>query len=172
MNQHKAIRESTLSGWGDMTRRKSVVLGMAGLLVVSGSLGALFLEGNAANAAAPAVAVACHPGPSADCVAANLAGANLSHLNLSNADFTYADLSGADLNSANLTGADLGHADLGDADLSRANLKRTTLTGVNFMGADLSGATNSTLDSASASSSQYVVCHTILPSGRRPANDC
>jgi hypothetical protein len=115
---------------------------------------------------------ACHPGRSADCAGAHLAGANLSHLNLSNADFAYADLSGADLGSANLTGANLRGADLNNTDMVRVNLKRADLSGGNFMGADLSGAINSDLNSAAASSTRYVICHTVLPSGRRPANDC
>jgi len=115
---------------------------------------------------------ACHPGPSAHCAGAHLAGANLSHLNLSNADFAYADLSGADLGSANLTGADLRGADLNGADMMRVNLKRADKAGGNFMGADLNGAINSDLNSASASSTRYVICHTVLPSGRRPMDDC
>ncbi len=162
----------------DMTQRFSVASGIAGTLAASGTL-VLFLaacgsstDGASSTVRAPSTAGSCNPGPSADCSGANLAGANLSHMNLGNANFSYADLSGADLNSANLSGANLHGADLNDADMTGENLKRADLSGANFMGADLSGAINSNLNNASASSAQYVVCHTILPSGRLPTEDC
>jgi hypothetical protein len=161
-----------------MTRRSGIATGIVGALVTTGTLVlSLAVWGSSAAVASSGTgtsgtADACHPGPFAHCAGADLAGANLSYRNLSNADLAYADLSGADLGSANLTGANLRGADLGDADIMRANLKRADLSGDNFMGADLSGAMNSNLDSASATSTQYVVCHTILPSGRLPKHDC
>jgi hypothetical protein len=159
-------------GGAGMTRRFGIATGIVGALLLSlavwGSSAAVASSGTGTSGTAHA----CHPGPFADCAGADLAGANLSSRNLSNADLAYADLSGADLGSANLTGANLRGADLGDADMMKANLKRANLSGDNFMGADLSGAINSNLDSASATSTQYVVCHTILPSGRRPVQDC
>jgi Pentapeptide repeats (8 copies) len=165
-------------GGAGMTRRFGIATGIVGALVTTGTLVlSLAVWGSSAAVASggtgtPGTAHVCHPGPFADCAGADLAGANLSYRNLSNADLAYADLSGADLGSANLTGANLRGADLGDADMMKANLKRADLSGGNFMGADLSGAMNSNLDSASATSTQYVVCHTILPSGRRPVQDC
>ena len=160
-----------------MTRRSGIAAGIVGALVTTGTLVlSLAVWGSSAAVASSGTgtsgtAYACHPGPFAG-YGADLAGANLSYRNLSNADLAYADLSGADLGSANLTGANLRGADLGDADIMRANLKRADLSGDNFMGADLSGAMNSNLDGASATSTQYVVCHTILPSGRLPKHDC
>jgi hypothetical protein len=148
-----------------MTRRFGVVTLTAGALAsgtlvlslaACGSTAAGVSSGTARSSAGHA----CHPGRSADCAGAHLAGVN------------HADLSGADLSSANLTGANLRSADLNGADMMRANLKRADLSGGNFMGADLSGAINSNLNSASASSTRYVICHTILPSGRRPVKDC
>ena len=160
-----------------MARRSGVVTLTAGALASGTLVLSLAACGSTAvgvssGTARSSAAHACHPGPSADCSGAHLAGVNLSHMNLSNADFAHADLSGADLSSANLTGANLRSADLDGADMMRANLKRADLSGGNFMGADLSGAINSNLNSASASSTQYVICHTILPSGRRPVKDC
>ena len=160
-----------------MTRRFGVVkltVGAfaSGTLVLSLAACGSTAAGVSSGTARSSAAHACHPGRSADCPGAHLAGVNLSHMNLSNADFAHADLSGADLSSANLTGANLRSADLDGADMMRANLKRADLSGGNFMGADLSGAINSNLNSASASSTQYIICHTILPSGRRPVKDC
>jgi len=152
-------------------RRLSVVAGAVTALLASGILG-LFLAASGSGATASNTASACHPGPSASCAGANLISANLSHMNLAHANFSYADLSGADFNSANLSSTSLKDADLSDADLTRADLKGASLSGANFMGADLSGAINSNLNGASASSTQYIVCHTILPSGQRPKNDC
>src|SRR5580658_3072079 len=155
-------------GGAGMTRRFGIATGIVGALVTTGTLVlSLAVWGSSAAAASSGTgtsgtAHACHPGPFADCAGADLAGANLSSRNLSSAD----------LGSANLTGANLRGADLGDADMMKANLKRADLSGDNFMGADFSGAMNSNLDSASATSTQYVVCHTILPSGRRPVQDC
>jgi hypothetical protein len=165
-------------GGAGMTRHFGIAAGIVGALVATGTLVlSLAVWGSGAAVASSGtdtsgVANACDPGPFADCAGADLAGANLLHRNLSHADLAYADLSGADLGWANLTGANFRGADLGDADMMGANLKRADLSGANFMGADLSGAVNSNLDSASAASTQYVVCHTILPSGRLPKQDC
>jgi hypothetical protein len=140
-------------------------------LLASATVG-LVLAACGSSVGATSAANACSPGPGAKCAGANLATSNLSHLNLSNANFSGADLSGADLSSANLSHANLEGADFSDADLTKADLKGANLFGDNFMGADLSGAINSSLNGATASSTQYVVCHTILPSGRLPTADC
>lgn len=155
-----------------MRKHFSAVVATIAALVVTGTLGVFLAIGGSSAADASNRTSGCHPGPTANCAGADLVGANLSHLNLTNSNFSHADLSGADLSSANLSGANLKGADLGDADVTDALLKGTNLSGANFMGADLSGATNSNLDEASASSTQYVVCHTILPSGRLPQKDC
>jgi hypothetical protein len=155
----------------DVKRGSRAVAKTVVALLASAAFG-LLMAACGSSAGATSAAHACSPRPGAKCAGANLATANLSHLNLSNVNFSYADLSGADLSSANLSHADLEGADLSDADMMKADLKGTNLLGDDFMGADLSGAINSNLNGATASSTQYVVCHTILPSGRLPTEDC
>ena len=154
-----------------MRRGVSGIAGTVVALVASTAVGLVLAEcGPSSSATGPAST--CNPGPGAQCPGANLAAVNLSHLNLSNVNLSHADLSGADLSSSNLSHANLEDADLSDSDMTRANLKGANLSGDDFMGADLSGAINSNLNGATASSTQYIVCHTILPSGRLPTEDC
>ena len=102
-----------------------------------------------------------------NCNGANLSGADLSSENLAGADLKKADLSGANLEEANLT-----KADLSGANLWKANFKEADLRKANLGRADLSQANLEEVDLSQANLEDAILCHTIMPDGKRVYSNC